>query len=54
MFSANYLTIDVLIIIAVQGSDRPRIADPEIDGIRLLTERNACPYDINFHLPVQT
>ena len=43
MLAAEDLHVDVLVVVLVQGGHGARVADPEVDGVGLLLQGNACP-----------
>lgn len=50
MLLPDDLHVDVLVVVLVQRGRRQRVADPEVDGVGGLLERDACPGDVLLHV----
>ena len=46
MLLAEDLHINVLVVVAVHGRDRVRVADPEVDGLGLPLQRDPREWDV--------
>jgi len=43
MLPAQNLDIDVLVVVPVERRNRPRVANPQVDGLGALLKGYACP-----------
>lgn len=46
MLPPAHLDVHVLVVVLVQGRDGARVADPEVDGVGLLLQRDAGEGDV--------
>jgi hypothetical protein len=53
VLATNDLAIYILVVVFVKGGNTARVADPEVNGIRLCLEGDSCPGYVGFDICIQ-